>query len=502
MWQKAMNKLRSLQPSLYVNSNEEVIILKGIKDLFNQELKVINIGTSMFKKDLDLQNRESVQVEWKPPAGGNIELIKALDDIQGDDRVSEANDKAIKILKEAHPHLVDIDLAINAIPGMHQKKILHSGPPIQWENMCGPMQGAIIGALLFEGLAEDAESAKTLAESGEIEFSPCNDNSTVGPMAGVVSASMPVHIVKNIVHGNYAYCTINEGLGKVLRFGAYSDEVIERLKWLKEVYAPALKAALSFSDGIDLKSITAQSLHMGDECHNRNKASTMLFYREISDFFLKTDLDKNQISEVLRFIRNNEHYYLNLSMPSCKATLDAAGGIQYSTVVTTMARNGVEFGIKTSGTGKTEWFTAPANYVKGLYFPGYGEDDAAPDLGDSCITETMGIGGFAMAGSPAIVQFVGGDVSDALNYSEQMYNITLAENSNYSIPALNFRGSALGIDISKVVDTGILPVINTGMAHKTAGIGQVGAGIVHPPKDCFEYALLALHNGIRGVENE
>lgn len=470
--------------------------MKEIKELFSEELKVINIGTSKFKEDLELQKAESVQVEWQPPAGGNIKLIKALDKLQDDERITKANEEAVKRLKEAHPYLVDIDLAINVIPGMHAKKILHSGPPISWEKMCGPVKGAIIGALIFEGLASNEEEARELAESGEIEYSPCNENSTVGPMAGIVSASMPVHIVKNITHGNYAYCTINEGLGKVLRFGAYSKEVINRLKWLKEIYAPALKKALKLTNGIDLKSITAQSLHMGDECHNRNKASTILFYREISDLFLQTDLDKKEISEVLGFIKNNEHYFLNLSMPACKSALDACQGIKYSTIVTTMARNGVEFGIRVSGLGEKQWFTAPANYVKGLFFPGYTEEDAAPDLGDSTITETMGIGGFSMGASPAIVQFVGGDVDDAIQYSEQMFEITTSENSNYSLPPLNFRGSALGIDIRKVIDTGILPVINTGMAHKIAGIGQIGAGIVNPPKECFEKALIEFEKNI------
>lgn len=476
--------------------------MKEIKDLFAEKLKVVNIGTSKFKEDLDLQSCQSVQVEWKPPAGGNPELIKALDFIQEDERIAEANKKVIGILKEAHPHLVDIDLAVNAIPGMHAKKILHAGPPIEWERMCGPMQGAVIGALMFEGLADNQDDARRLAESGEIEFSPCNENSAVGPMAGVVSASMPVHVIKNTAHGNYAFCTVNEGLGKVLRFGAYSEDVIKRLKWLKDVYAPALKEALKHTDGIDLKAITSQALHMGDECHNRNKASTMLFYKEVTDLFLKTGLNKDEIGEVLKFIRENEHYYLNLSMPSCKVTLEAAHGVPYSTIVTTMARNGVEFGIRVSGLGEKEWFTASANYVRGLFFPGYSEDDAAPDLGDSSITETMGIGGFAMAGSPAIVQFVGGNVGDAINFSEQMYNITTGENTNYSIPALDFRGSALGIDICKVIDTGILPVINTGMAHKTAGIGQVGAGIVNPPRECFEKAIIAFYNNARRSEHE
>lgn len=476
--------------------------MKEIQSLFTEQLKVINIGTSKFKEDFDLQQAESVQVDWQPPAGGNIQLVELLDYFQDDERIKEANAEVIQRMKSAHPFLVDVDQALHVIPDMHPKKIMHAGPPIAWEKMCGPMQGAIIGALLYEGLADNEEDAKKLAESGEIEFSPCNEHDTVGPMAGIVSASMPVHVIENRTHGNRAYSTINEGLGKVLRFGAYSEEVINRLKWLQNVYAPVLKKTIKLTGGIDLKSITAQALHMGDECHNRNKASTSLFYRDIVDYFLQTDENIETIREVLKFIKSNEHYFLNLSMAASKSALNAAHGVPYSTVVTTMARNGVEFGIRVSGLGEKEWFTAPANYVNGLLFPGFTQEDAAFDLGDSAITETMGIGGFAMAASQAIVQFVGGDVEEAIQYSEQMYAITTGENSNYSLPSLNFRGSALGIDLRKVIDSGILPVINTGIAHKVAGIGQIGAGIVHPPKECFEKSLLAFANKYKGENHE
>lgn len=476
--------------------------MTNINDIFNEQLRVINIGTSKFKDDLDHQNVTSVHVEWQPPAGGNLQLIEALDSFLENEKVERANEEAIKRIKDAHPFLIDIDKAINVIPEMHDKKILHSGPPIEWERMAGPVQGAIIGALIYEGLAKDETEARQLIEAGEIEFAPCNEHSAVGPMAGIISPSMPVHVVENRVHNNRAFCTVNEGLGKVLRFGAFSDEVINRLKWLEQTFAPALQKALALTNGIDLKSITAQALHMGDECHNRNKASTSLFYREITDYFLQTDLDKEVVREVLSFIENNEHYYLNLSMPACKVSLDAGHGIEHSTIVTTMARNGVDFGIRISGLGEKEWFTAPANFVEGLFFPGYTEDDAAPDLGDSAITETMGIGGFAMGGSPAIVQFVGGAVEDAIDYSEQMYDITASENSNFTIPTLNFRGSAFGIDLRKVIATGILPVINTGMAHKVAGVGQVGAGIVHPPAECFEKGLLRFHEVYKGDESK
>lgn len=461
------------------------------KNILNEKLRVINIGTSKFKDDLDLQQVESVQYDWRPPAGGNAQVIEALDSLKNINKIEAANQEVIKIIKEAHPFLIDIDQAINVIPNMHKKLILHAGPPINWERMAGPVKGAIAGALMYEGLAPNEKEAEELASSGEIEFAPAHHYNAVGPMAGIISASMPVHIVENRIHGNKTFCTVNEGLGKVLRFGANSQEVLDRLSWIEKIFAPALKKALALTDGIDLKSITSQALHMGDECHNRNKAATSLFYREISDYFLQTDLTKEEVRDVTRFIRENDHYFLNLSMPASKSALDAAQGVKYSTVVTTMARNGVEFGIRISGLGNDKWFTAPANYIKGMFFPGYTQEDAAPDLGDSTITETMGIGGFAMAASPAIVQFVGGDVEDAIHYSEQMYEITVGENSNYSIPNLNFRGGAYGIDILKVIDTNILPVINTGMAHKEAGIGQIGAGIVHPPFECFEKAFIA-----------
>ncbi|HHV39339.1 MAG TPA: DUF1116 domain-containing protein [Tepidimicrobium sp.] len=462
----------------------------GINNIFGRELNILNIGTSKFKEDLELQGQKVVDIDWEPPAGGDIELLNILDRFSSDEKVILANKKAVDIMINAHPILVDVDRALDVIPGMKPNLILHSGPPIQWDRMAGPMKGAIIGALIYEGLAEDEDSAVKLVESGKIEFAPCHEHSAVGPMAGIISPSMPVHVVHNRTYDNYSYCTINEGLGKVLRYGAFSDEVIQRLKWIEKEFAPVLKKALSLvEDGIDIKSLISQAVHMGDECHNRNKAATSLFFREITSYILETGVKMSIIKRILKFIKENEHYFLNLSMPACKAATDAAMGIEHSTIVTTMARNGVEFGIKVSGLGKDKWFTGPANMIEGLMFPGYKEEDANPDIGDSAITETYGIGGFMMGGAPAIVQFVGGTVKDAIEYSEKMYRITTAENNNFSIPTLDFRGSAIGIDLLKVIDTGILPIINTGMAHRTAGIGQVGAGLVTPPMDCFTKAI-------------
>lgn len=467
-----------------------------IKQLFASKLALINIGTETFKQDFDAQSAPAVQLNWQPPAGGNPALIKALDKLSDNEAIEAANAKALDIIINARPVLVDVDSALHVIPGMTKNTILHAGPPITWERMAGPVKGAIIGALLYEGMAQDEFQAEKLAASGEIKFSPCHEHNAVGPMAGVVSPSMPVQIIENTTHGNRSFCTMNEGLGKVLRFGAYSSEVINRLKWMEQELAPALKQAIILSGGIDIRSLIAQALHMGDECHNRNKAASSLFIRTLAPYLLKIDEPPAVISRVVEFINSNDHFFLNLSMPACKAALDAAHGIENSTVVTTMSRNGVEFGIRVSGC-PDKWFTGPAQLVQGLLFPGFTIEDCNPDLGDSAITETCGIGGFAMGGAPAIVQFVGGSVADAIEYSTQMYEITLAENRNFTIPNLDFRGTATGIDVRKVIQTGIMPNINTGIAHKQPGIGQVGAGLVKPPRECFEKAILALAERIK-----
>ncbi len=406
------------------------------------------------------------------------------------ERIEAANKKVMEIILNGQPTLLDIGIAEEVIPGMTKKTILHAGPPIKWEKMSGPLKGAVIGALIYEGLAVDEKEAAKLAASGEISYDPCHHHNTVGPMAGVVSALMPVWILQNKKYGNYSYCTLNEGLGKVLRYGAYSDEVIKRLKWIENLLAPLLKQALELHGPIDLKTMITQALQMGDEGHNRNRAGTSLLIRELAPYIIQTKFSEKEKIEVLKFIDSNDHFFLNLTMPACKCTLDAAKGVEFSTIVTTMARNGTEFGIMVSGLGD-RWFTGPAGIVDGLLFPGYTPEDANPDIGDSVIAETAGIGGFAMAAAPAIVQFVGGTAKDALSFTLKMYEITAAENNMFKIPALDFRGTPTGIDIRKVVETGILPSINTGIAHKDPGVGQVGAGLVKPPMNCFEDALQA-----------
>ena len=401
----------------------------------------------------------------------------------------QANATAVERMISARPILKGVATARDVIPGMKDNLILHAGPPLTWARMSGPVRGAMIGALLFEGLAADEAEATSMAERGEIEFDSCHHHGVVGPMAGATSASMKVYVVENVEHGNKAYSNLNEGYGKVLRYGAYSEDVLKKLHWMNDVLGVALADALAQTDGIDMRALIAEALHMGDEGHNRNKAGSLIYLKTIAPLIVKVVKDDSVAAEVLKFIGDNMLSVLNPVMASCKAMTDAAHGVEGSTIVTTMARNGTDFGIRVSGLGEKQWFTAPAGIPIGKFFPGFTQEDANPDMGDSAITETAGIGGFAMAAAPAIVTFVGGTPKDTMDATLEMYKITTAENSNFSMPALEFRGTPTGIDIRKVVKTGITPRINTGIAHKKAGVGQVGAGLVRPPLKIFEDAL-------------
>ncbi len=462
-----------------------------INDLFKSELNIINLGLESFADSVDAQGVNVQHVDWKPPAGGNPKIIALLDKLDEPSikvKIDRANEEAAETIINAQPVLIDILPASEVIPGMEKNIILHAGPPITRDRMCGPVKGAIMGALIYEGLAKGLDEAEKLAASGKITFDPCHHHQTVGPMAGVVSYSMYVYVVKNETSGNTAFCTLNEGLGKVLRFGAYSDDVIAKLKWMEKVLAPALQKGVRKSGGINIKDLTARALMMGDECHNRNVAATSLFIRAITPHLLAADLDKETIKKVVEFISGNDHSFLNLSMAACKASTDPIVGLKNCSLVSTMARNGTDLGIRVAGLGE-KWFTAPAGIPKGLYFPGFTEEDSCGDLGDSTVSEIAAIGGSAMASAPAIVKFVGGTASDAIRYTKEMYEITVSEHRTYLIPALDFRGTPVGMDIRLINKLNLLPFINTGIAHKDPGIGQIGAGILRAPKTCFEEAL-------------
>ena len=404
--------------------------------------------------------------------------------------IDQANRTAVERMMAARPMLTGVARARDVIPGMRDNLLLHAGPPIAWDRMSGPLRGAVIGALLFEKLAGDEAEAVALVERGEIDFEPCHHHATVGPMAGVTSASMQVYVVEDTTHGHRTFSNLNEGYGKVLRYGAYAPEVIEKLRWMNDALGPVLGEAIGLAGGVDLRTLLAEALHMGDEGHNRNKAGTLLFLQRLAPFIARAGADSETVAGILKFMGDTPLTVLNPVMAACKAMADAAHGVEGSTLVSTMARNGTDFGIRVSGLGD-RWFTAPSQVPDGLYFPGFSSADANPDIGDSTITETAGIGAFAMAAAPAIVTFIGGRPQDAVHATLEMYEITAAEHTHFTIPTLGFRGTPVGIDLRRVVELGITPRVNTGIAHKNAGVGQVGAGLVRPPLEIFEAALIA-----------
>ena len=408
--------------------------------------------------------------------------------------LNDANEKVVEKIKAARPYLIDVKPAGEAIPALNERKLLlHAGPPIAYADMTGPMRGACLGALLFEGWAKDEAEADRMLKAGEIAFTPCHSVSAVGPMGGITSRSMPVLVVKNVTDGNFAYCNMNEGIGKVMRFGAYGDEVQTRLRWMRDTLAPALSKALkTMPQGVDLTALMAQAVTMGDEFHQRNIAASSLLLRILAPALSSVDMDPKARTEVFEFLGRTDQFYLNVAMAYCKAAMDAAHSVGEGSVVTAMTRNGKMFGVRVSGLGD-KWFTAPVNTPVGLFFTGYSQDDANPDIGDSAITEAFGIGAMAMIAAPGVTRFVGaGGFDDALETSNEMAEICLSQNPALPIPTWNFRGACLGIDVRKVVEAGITPIINTGIAHKEPGIGQVGAGTVRAPMACFEQALLEL----------
>jgi hypothetical protein len=405
-------------------------------------------------------------------------------------RIDEANSEAVRRLTSARPILQGLARALDVVPGMRANLLLHAGPPIAWHRMSGPLRGAVVGALIYEGLALDEAAAVALVEGGEVEFDSCHHHACVGPMAGVTSASMQVYRVEDATHGGRSFSNLNEGYGKVLRYGAFSPDVLDRLRWMNETMAPVLDEAIRGAGGIDLRALLAEALHMGDEGHNRNKAGSLLYLKALAPHVGRSAASAAERAAILKFVGDNALSVLNPVMAACKVMADAAHGIEASTLVTAMARNGTDFGIRVSGLGDP-WFTAPAKVPEGLYFPGFSGADANPDIGDSTITETAGIGAFAMAAAPAIVSFIGGSPKDASAATLEMYEITLAEHPAFTIPALGFRGTPTGIDIRKVVELGVAPRVNTGIAHRNAGVGQIGAGLVRPPLEIFEQALEA-----------
>lgn len=465
-----------------------------LMQMLSEKPKIINVGLKSFAEVCEEFGCEVVQYDWMPPAGGDIKLIKTLNFLRNYEGIDEKNREVIAKVVASQPILKDNVRAKDVIPEMREGKvILHAGPPVAYENMPDPMQGSCVGAVLFEEWADNEADARKMLENGEIKFIPCHHVNAVGPMGGITSPNMAVFVVENETDGHRAYCTMNEGIGKVLRFGAYSEEVVNRLRWMRDVLGPVLGRALrSMDNGLALNPLIAKAVAMGDEFHQRNIAASLAFLKEVAPIITKMDgLDEKDRYDVIKFLADTDQFFLNIMMATGKAVMDSARDGTDGTIVTAMCRNGYEFGIRIAGMGD-EWFTGPVNTPQGLYFTGYDAEDACPDMGDSAITETFGVGGMAMIAAPAVTRFVGaGGYEDALRTSNDMMEISIDRNPNFTVPTWNFQGICLGIDARLVVEKGITPVINTGIAHKIAGYGQVGAGTVHPPIEAFEKAIVA-----------
>jgi hypothetical protein len=480
---------------------------EAVRSLLAAPPRVLNVGLAGFAEDLEADGAAVLHLGWAPPAGGDPERARQLLRLEDDARldadaapagapgerltIGEANRVAWDRLVGALPVLLDCLPAREAL-GLGDGVVLHAGPPMTWERACPTMQAAVCCAIRYEGWADDDATARALVERGEVRLRPCHGAGAVGPMTGLVTASMPVCVVENRLTGRRAHATINEGLGRVLRFGANDESVLARLGWLAREAGPLLGRALREADGIDLGALMAQALRMGDEMHQRNLAASALLLRRLAAPLVRVAGDPAPAARVLEFAAANDQLFLNLAMAAGKAAADPCLDVAGSTMVVTMARNGTDFGIRVAGLGE-RWFTAPVEMPAGLYFPGFGPEDANPDMGDSAIVETIGLGAFAMAASPAVAGFVGaGGFADAVRISDEMGEICLGEHPRFRMPTLDDRGTPVGIDVRRVVATGIAPLINTGIAGRRPGTGQIGAGVVRAPLRCFDAALQAL----------
>jgi hypothetical protein len=454
--------------------------------------RVVSLGLDLFAHELRALGVPVVHVAWRPPAGAEPRLLAALERLEERrDTIEQANGEAWARLTGGEPVLVDCRPAWEAL-GLPPRTVLHAGPPIEWNRMCEPLRAAVQCAIRYEGWAANDDAAADLVERGEVTLAPCHHWNAVGPMTGIVTASMPVLVVENRAFGNRGHATINEGLGKVLRFGANDESVVARLRWLATEAGPLLGAALRLTGGIDLRALMAQALRMGDEMHQRNVAASALLARALMPHVARAGNRHGAVARLAEFIAGNDQFFLNLAMAAGKAMADPAAGVPHSTIVTAMARNGTDFGIRVSALGP-RWFTAPVEMPAGLYFPGFSPADANPDMGDSAIVETIGLGGGAMAASPAVARFVGaGGMRQALSATAEIAEICAGEHPHFRITTLDERGAPVGIDVRRVVETGITPLINTGIAGRKAGTGQIGAGVARAPLGCFTAALEAL----------
>ena len=462
-----------------------------------KEVRAVNVGLAMFGEAVRAQGAEAVDVDWRIPAGGRPDLVAALARLFGPAarRIDEANAEVVRRLDQGVPTLLRLGTALDEVPGMGARTILHCGPPLPWAEFCDPLQRSVRAAVMAEGWSSSPEEAGRLVARGEVELGSANHHDTVVPMATALGPSAPVFVVENLRGGNRAYSGINQGSGKTPWFGVETPEAVERLVFLREAVGPVLDAAVRASAPIDVFSLVSQGLHMGDEAHMRVQATTNLLLRHLLPAL--ADVDHSARADVARFLSSNHLFFLNLAMAAAKSVTDWAAEVPGSSVVVGMARNGTTFGIRIAGTGD-RWFVAPAPQVgEALYHPGFGAEDAAPDIGDSAVLELVGLGAAAAAASPAVAAFVGGTMADAVATTEAMERICAGRSGRFKLPFLDFRGSPIGVDARKAVELQITPAINTGILHASAGLGQVGAGVARAPLACFAEGLLVLDAAVQ-----
>jgi hypothetical protein len=469
---------------------------KEIPPLFQDDLRVISAGVAEFAEALRRQSVEVIELDWLPPADGNPELVGLLTRLYSDPdlnaRIDAANQEVLRRIVESNPQVVDVAPAREAM-GLPTYTVLHAGPPISWERMAGPQKRAVMGAIQFEGWADSNEEAEALVTSGKVTLAPCHSYNAVGTMTGIISPSMPVLVTRNETFGNYSFSTFNEGRGNTLWFGVFDEGTLKRLLWIRDSLGPAMKAAIHKHGPLSVFDIVAQGLQMGDECHARSAASTSLLVKRLTPCMLDAGVDPKTVAEFVRFADNNNHFFLSFTIAAAKATMDAAHGVPYSTVVTAMSRNGVDFMVRVAGLGN-RWIVGPVSPMdQAVYYTGYSVEDATGDIGDSAIIETCGLGGMAIAGAPTIAPFVGGTLADEIAAVEELATITLSRHPKFSLPPMDSQNTPLGVDVRRVVETRIVPFITTGVLHESSPtVGQIGTGVAYAPVALFDQALIAL----------
>jgi Protein of unknown function (DUF1116) len=464
-------------------------------DVF-ERIVAANVGLSGFAEAIAAQGAEAVDVDWRPPAGGDAEALRVLEALWGrhGDRVQAANEEVVARVEAAAPRAVGVVAAREAIEVLDAPRtLLHAGPPIEWSRVCDPQRRALVAACLFEGWADSRTEAAGLLAAGEVTLHPGNEHGHVGPMTGVCSPSMPVWVVEDDGSGTRAHSTLNEGPGNTLWFGVGDDESVQRLRFMRDELAPALAAALEREGPVDVFSLAAQGLQMGDELHMRSQATGNLLLRQLAPGFAALGAER-----AARFVAGNHLFFLNLTMAAAKCASLAASGVPGSSIVTLMSRNGTVTGLQLAGL-PGRWFTAPAPPVQdALLREGFAEGDAGLDIGDSAVIECVGLGGMALAAAPAVAAFVGGNMADAARRTHQMGHIAAARSRRFTIPTLDHLGSPVGIDARLAVELEITPQITTGVLHASSGAGQIGAGVAHQPLAPFRAAVAALAAGLDG----